>query len=167
MPKTSARHALACDPASRVSLRADNAAHLLCRLLQATAGPAGGHLPAKRRQRRDGFCAAANTRTAPTSPLPSRPWTSCHRRAVEAIAVVSSDSDFAPLARKIARSGLLSIGIGLSTATTGLRCAFDHFVELEPVASVVTVAPALEALPRAAAGADADGKAARNARGSD
>ncbi len=67
-----------------------------------------------------------------------------HAGAVEAIAIVSGDSDFAPLARKLTASGVLAIGIGHTGASSGLQRAFDHFVSLSAAPSVP--APAPEAL---------------------
>ncbi len=61
--------------------------------------------------------------------------------AAEMIVIVSSDSDFAPLARKITAAGLISVGIGTPTATEGLRRAFDRYLLLPDADCSATPSP--------------------------
>ena len=50
----------------------------------------------------------------------------------EMLVIVSSDSDFAPLARKIGEAGCAAIGIGSEMANEDLRQAFDRYIVLPP-----------------------------------
>lgn len=56
-----------------------------------------------------------------------------HSRAAEMFVIVSSDSDFAPLAHKITAAGCVAVGIGQATASEGLRRAFDRYYLLPPL----------------------------------
>ena len=53
-----------------------------------------------------------------------------HADAAEMIVIVSSDSDFAPLARAITASGRIAVGIGREGASDALSRAFDRFIPL-------------------------------------
>ena len=55
-----------------------------------------------------------------------------HADAAEMIVIVSSDSDFAPLARTITASGRIAVGIGREGTSDGLSRAFDRFITLPP-----------------------------------
>lgn len=53
-----------------------------------------------------------------------------HSDAAEMIVIVSSDSDFAPLARAITASGRIAVGIGRAGTSDALSRAFDRFITL-------------------------------------
>ena len=58
-----------------------------------------------------------------------------YRGNVDGFCIVSSDSDFTSLARRLAESGLLVIGMGESDkATEALENAFDKFVYIDVLA---------------------------------
>ena len=71
-----------------------------------------------------------------------------HSGSAEMFIIVSSDSDFAPLAQKITASGGIAVGIGRHMATEGLKRAFDRYVVLPTEARAKTaVEPAPQTLP--------------------
>jgi len=92
-----------------------------------------------------------------------------HADAAEMIVIVSSDSDFAPLARAITASGRIAVGIGHEGASNAFSRAFDRFIPLpSPAASAAKPKPAptalsvkqlyqLRTLVARLAGAEADG----------
>lgn len=67
-------------------------------------------------------------------------------RAADTFVLVSGDSDFAALGRKITASGFISVGIGLDTTPAGLRCAFERFFALGRVTPASKPAPPAPAL---------------------
>ena len=56
-----------------------------------------------------------------------------HRNLVDGFAIVSSDSDFTPLALRLREGGKEVVGIGESKTPTPFRRACGTFVELEPL----------------------------------
>ena len=62
-------------------------------------------------------------------------------QSAEMIVIVSSDSDFAPLAQKIVNAGRIAIGIGRENASEDLRKAFDRYLILPPASRVAAPAP--------------------------
>lgn len=64
--------------------------------------------------------------------------------------IVSSDSDFTHLARRIRKKGLIALGIGKSSSQT-LQEAYDHFITVEslqrPVKAVKPASPQLTTKP--------------------
>lgn len=54
-----------------------------------------------------------------------------HRGRLDGYCIASSDSDFAPLARRLREDGVMVNGFGESKAADGVRRAFDSFIELK------------------------------------
>jgi uncharacterized protein (TIGR00288 family) len=52
------------------------------------------------------------------------------RDSFDVLVVVSSDSDFTPVAMRVRRLGKAVVGVGASIATPQYRNSFDRFVEL-------------------------------------
>ena len=76
-----------------------------------------------------------------------------YRGNVDGFCIVSSDSDFTSLARRLAESGLLVIGMGESDkATEALENAFDKFVYIDVLAKEAEAEKKKEADAEAAAG---------------
>ena len=61
--------------------------------------------------------------------------------AAKMIVIVSSDSDFAPLAQKITMAGCVAIGVGRENASEDLRQAFDRYLILPATGRAATPAP--------------------------
>ncbi len=92
-----------------------------------------------------------------------------HADAAEMIVVVSSDSDFAPLARAITASGRIAVGIGRAGVSDAFSRSFDRYIALPasgqtatepkpaPTALSVKQVGQLRALVARLAGAEADG----------
>lgn len=70
------------------------------------------------------------------------------RRTVDIVALVSSDSDFAVIARGVAESGLETLGFGRADVPAGHRAACTHFVPFP--------SPSAKAAPAAGRGAEKD-----------
>ena len=67
--------------------------------------------------------------------------------AAKMIVIVSSDSDFAPLAQKITTAGCIAIGVGRDSASEDLRQAFDRYIILPATGPTKTTTQ----IPKAAA----------------
>ena len=67
--------------------------------------------------------------------------------AAKMIVIVSSDSDFAPLAQKITTAGCIAIGVGHDNASEDLRQAFDRYIILPATGPTKTTTQ----IPKAAA----------------
>jgi uncharacterized LabA/DUF88 family protein len=65
-----------------------------------------------------------------------------HHHQVEGICIVSSDSDYTPLATRLREQGLLVFGFGRQEAALSFRRACHDFVELDASASLAAVAMA-------------------------
>lgn len=70
-----------------------------------------------------------------------------HHHQVEGICIVSSDSDYTPLATRLREQGLLVFGFGRKEAALSFRRACHDFVELDASASLAAVAPVVVAEP--------------------
>lgn len=81
----------------------------------------------------------------------------------DAFVIVSSDSDYTPLAIKLHESGVYVMGVGEMTTPVSFRNACDEFLFLENISAapvaVETPEPVEEASPPAAAGKKATGSA--------
>ncbi len=64
-----------------------------------------------------------------------------HRGDYDAFAIVSSDSDFTPLAIYLREAGVHVIGIGKELTPTAFRNSCDEFIYLEPLEPVTEKAP--------------------------
>ncbi len=95
-----------------------------------------------------------------------------HAREVDAFCLMSSDSDFAPLALRIRAAGRMVIGVGGAHAKDALRAACDGFVLVDdlqppPVPALPVAAPPV-AQPTARRGfANAVAAAIQGCRGAD
>lgn len=68
-------------------------------------------------------------------------------RSIHTFVIISSDSDFTPLARFLRSNGNDVIGIGRSAAPEALQCACTQFVPLNEGEQAITVEPASKPEP--------------------